>query len=258
MKLHANAQTCPHCRALIVSRVLGGQTPSSVARDFRVSVKTVLKWASRFRAQGDAGLTDRTSRPMHSPNRLLQPGKQLSDAVFALLHTPPRASGFNRTSWRLEDLHAELKKQGVITTPRSIRTVIKLAGYQWKKARVTLTSADPEYREKLDALRKTLSDLRPDEAFFSVDEFGPFSIKMHGGKALMPPGSVRHIPQWQNIKGSLILTAALELSRNQTTYFFSSCKNTEETCKLIDKLRRQYHGYRRLRNFLGCSPVAFI
>src|SRR5262245_30198198 len=58
MKLHANAQTCPHCRSLIVSRVLAGQEAASVARDFRVSTKTVLKWIARFRAEGPGGLDD--------------------------------------------------------------------------------------------------------------------------------------------------------------------------------------------------------
>ena len=51
MKLHANAQTCPHCRLLIVSRVMDGQMPVSVAQDFRVSIKTVFKWVARFRAE---------------------------------------------------------------------------------------------------------------------------------------------------------------------------------------------------------------
>src|SRR5262249_40560614 len=51
MKLHANAQTCPHCRSVIVSRVMSGQPAASVARDFQVSTKTVHKWIARFRAQ---------------------------------------------------------------------------------------------------------------------------------------------------------------------------------------------------------------
>jgi hypothetical protein len=37
MNLHANAQTCPHCRFLIVSRVVDGQMVASVAREFRVA-----------------------------------------------------------------------------------------------------------------------------------------------------------------------------------------------------------------------------
>jgi transposase len=188
MKLHAKAQTCPHCRSLIVSRVMVGQTAASVARDFKVSPKTVLKWTARFRAQGRAGLDDRTSRPHHIARRHLQPGNELNDAVFALLHTPPKDSGFNRTTWRLADLHCALKKQGVLTSRINLSMVIKRAGYQWKKARVTLTSSDPCYREKVDAIRETLSNLKDDEAFFSIDEFGPFAVKVRGGKALQPPG----------------------------------------------------------------------
>jgi transposase len=244
MKLHANAHTCPHCRSLIVSRVIGGQMPASVARDFRVSTRTVFKWVARFRAEGAVGLDDRSSRPHRIARRHPQPGKELSDAVFALLHTPPRDSGFNRTTWRLADLHSALEAQGVSVTRNNLSAVIKQAGYQWKKARVTLTSADPLYREKVNAIQEVLSGLKDDEAFFSIDEFGPFAVKTRGGRSLQPPGKVRHVPQWQKSKGSLIVTAALELSRNQIIHFYSDRKNSTETCKLIDLLRRRYKGYR--------------
>jgi len=184
----------------------------------------------------------------------LQPGKELNDAVFALLHTPPSDSGFNRTTWRLADLHSTLRTKGVLTTMNNLSAVIKQAGYQWKKARVTLTSSDPLYSEKVDAIKKVLSELKDDEAFFSIDEFGPFAVKMRGGKALQPPGRFRHVPQWQKSKGSLIVTAALELSRNQITHFYSDRKNSTESCKLIDRLRRQYKGYRRIYLSWDAAP----
>ena len=104
MKLHTNAQTCPRCRFLIVSRVMNGQTAASVARDFQITTKTALKWVSRFRAEGPNGLADKSSRPHRIARQLLKPGKELSDAVFALLHAPPTESGLNRTTWRLKDL----------------------------------------------------------------------------------------------------------------------------------------------------------
>jgi transposase len=131
MKLHANAQTCPHCRSLIVSRVMGGQMPVSVAQDFRVSIKTVLKWVARFRVDGAAGLEDRSSRPHRIARLNQQPSKELSDAVFALLHTPPLDSGFNRTTWRLTDLKTALQTRGVSTSQSNIHCVIKQAGY-WR------------------------------------------------------------------------------------------------------------------------------
>jgi transposase len=254
MKLHANAQTCPHCRSLMVSKVMDGQRAASVARDFRVSTKTVFKWTARFHAEGSVGFNDRSSRPHRIARRHLQPGNELSDSVFALLHAPPRDSGFNRTTWRLVDLHSALRGQGVLTTRHSLRAVIKEAGYQWKKARVTLTSSDPLYNEKVEAIKRALSELKDDEAFFSIDEFGPFAVKMRGGKALQPPGKVRHVPQWQKSKGSLIVTAALELSRNQIIHFYSDRKNSTETSKLVDQLRRQYKGYRRIYLSWDAAP----
>jgi hypothetical protein len=55
--------------------------------------------------------------------RHLQPGKELSNTVFSLLHTPPRANGFNRTTWRLPDLLSALQAWGVLTTPNNLTLV---------------------------------------------------------------------------------------------------------------------------------------
>ena len=65
---------------------------------------------------------------------------------------------------------------------------------------------------KLTRIRSILSNLQPDEAFFSIDEFGPFAIKMKPGRTLAPPGFQPTVPQWQKSRGCLIMTAALELS----------------------------------------------
>jgi predicted nuclease with RNAse H fold len=60
------------------------------------------------------------------------------------------------------------------------------------------------------------------------------------------PGEQYVVPQWQKSKGYLILTAALELSANQLTHFYSRKKNTGEMVKLADALRLKYRGYRTL------------
>ena len=48
-----------------------GLTQSAAATAFGVSVRTVAKWISRFRAEGRAGLRDRSSRPRLSPRQTL-------------------------------------------------------------------------------------------------------------------------------------------------------------------------------------------
>ena len=51
------------------------------------------------------------------------------------------------------------------------------------KAKVVLTSNDPTYVDKLASIRSILSNLQPDEAFFSIDEYGPFAIKAKPGRS---------------------------------------------------------------------------
>jgi hypothetical protein len=120
------------------------------------------------------------------------------------------------------------------------------SGYKFKKAKKVLTSSDPDYRDKLVKITETLSQLQPDEKFFSIDEFGPFSVKIRGGTALVAGDTVRTIPQRQKSKGSLICTAALELSTNQVTHFYSAKKNTAEMIKLLKRLIVAYRNQRRL------------
>jgi transposase InsO family protein len=70
MKLHGNAKTCPHSRRLICERVLGeGWSVAQAAAAAGVSERTAAKWLARFRAEGEAGLCDRSSAPVRVPSR---------------------------------------------------------------------------------------------------------------------------------------------------------------------------------------------
>lgn len=97
-------------------------------------------------------------------------------------------------------------------------------GYVFKKARKVLTSNDPLYREKLENITHILQNLSNNEKFFSIDEFGSFAIKIQGGRSYSKSDENKTYPQFQSSKGSLILTAALELSTNQISYFYSTKK----------------------------------
>ena len=73
MKLHGNARTCPNSRRLLVERVLEqGWSVTAAAAAAGVSERTVYRWLGRWRAEGDRGLLDRSSRPHRSPARLPQ------------------------------------------------------------------------------------------------------------------------------------------------------------------------------------------
>jgi transposase len=170
----------------------------------------------------------------------------LKEALFRLLHEPPNVHGINRTSWIMADLRMVLARQGLPACLQVIRQIIHDAGWKWRKARIVLTSQDPAYREKLAAIQAILSNLGSDEAFFSIDEFGPFAVKMKQGLRLGPPGPPQIVPQWQKSKGCMIMTAALELSSNQVTHFYSDRKNTTEMIRMMEMLLVHYADRRTL------------
>jgi transposase InsO family protein len=64
MDVHKNARLTPAGREIMVRRVVeGGQTPKALSAAVGVCPRTVQKWVERFRAEGVAGLQDRSSRP---------------------------------------------------------------------------------------------------------------------------------------------------------------------------------------------------
>jgi transposase InsO family protein len=82
MDVHDNARLTPRGREAMVRAVVDdGLTQAEVARRFNTSAKTAGKWIGRFRANGVAGLRDRSSRPLSSPS---QTALATCDAVEAL------------------------------------------------------------------------------------------------------------------------------------------------------------------------------
>jgi hypothetical protein len=75
-----------------------------------------------------------------------------------------------------------------------ISTIIKGAGFKWRKARIVLTSVDPDYQTKVEKIVKILSELKSDEAFFSIDEFVPFAVKRRGGRKRVAQGKTTRFP----------------------------------------------------------------
>ncbi len=69
MNVHKNARLTPRGREILVARLNRGENPQDVATAMGVSASTVYKWRRRYRAEGLAGLLDRSSRPNASPNR---------------------------------------------------------------------------------------------------------------------------------------------------------------------------------------------
>ena len=217
-----------------------GFSASATAKHLGISRRSVCKYLTSFDTGGIDALIGRKQKDRRADDETFK------QALFSLLHEPPSLSGFNRTTWRMDDLRSAMNAIGHKASDSVIREVISKAGFRWRSAKVVLTSSDPSYREKLERVQNVLSNLGEQERFFSIDEFGPFAVKAKPGRVLSEPGLLPSVPQWQKSKGWLIATAALELSANQITHFYSKAKNTTEMIRMAKVLLEEYRDAKKL------------
>ena len=222
-------------RAIIIILFLIGKKSRAIANYINIEKKTADNYIEKYNQIGLTELFDLSTSIIKKTDNSMY-----KEEFFKILHSPPSHFGLNRTSWKLDDLKKTMKDKGFSISIPLIRKILKNDGYSMKKARKVLTSTDPDYQEKLKKITKILSNLQSNEKFFSIDEYGPFSIRIQGGLSYTKKDEIKSYPQFQKSKGSLIITAALELSTNQLIHFYSTKKNTNEMLKLLNIIIEKY------------------
>lgn len=109
---HANAPLTERGRLRLARCVVDDGWPlRRAAERFQVSVGTAKRWADRYRTEGPAGMSDRSSRPHRSPQRTPRP---IERKVLHLRRS--KRLGPARIAWRLglpaSTCHAILRRHG--------------------------------------------------------------------------------------------------------------------------------------------------
>lgn len=114
---------------MALADIEGGRSKDHVARTYGVSGKIVARWLERFKAEGRAGMADRSSRPRYSPSATDQ---AVADPIVAL----------RRQRWTGQHIALEA---GV--SPATVSRVLKRAGLSRLK---DLELAEPVKRYERD------------------------------------------------------------------------------------------------------------
>ena len=82
---HANAALTPRARLRLARLIVDhGWPPARAAERYDVSWRTAAKWAARYRDEGAAGMTDRSSAPHRqagrTPTRVVRADRRVAAA----------------------------------------------------------------------------------------------------------------------------------------------------------------------------------
>jgi transposase len=229
-------------KAMILLMAREGRTMQEIARASQRSQRTIYRCLQLFRKEGISFIEVKVNEAGRE-----QVWRERTTRVVDILHGSPGLHSINRTTWTLGAIQLAYRKlHGETLSTGALSRIIKKAGYTWRHARKVLTSPDPEYLEKVARIIEVLQRLKVGEAFFFIDEAGPWRVKKYGGKALTPPGVTRVIPDVQESKGSVYLIAALEALTNQVVWRFISGKTSGAVLGLLEMLGERYRGCSRI------------
>jgi len=212
-----------------------GISAHEICKLLSFSRNTLRRIMAKYRRAGLTGVFHRNS--LDIPTDKQKTSQLKAKLIMEILHRSPNSFGINRTSWT-QPLIAKVYESihGQRIGASTVGGLIRDSGYSFRKARRVLTSPDPDYAEKVEALLSILHRLRPDEDLFFLDEFGPRAVKKYGGRLYLKEGHTADIPKNQSPRGSVTLSAALSATTNQLYWIYSKAKDTRAIIELIEVL----------------------
>ena len=214
------------------------------------STNTIYNWFRQYKKNGLSFIETKVAQ-----KRRAKMWQVRTTRIVDILHTPPMTYNINRTSWTYDTIiKAYLAVHGEPLPKSALKRVIKETKYTWRHARKVLTSPDPNYKKKVEKVLSVLRNTQEDEAFFFIDEFGPYQVKKYGGQALTDKEVLRIIPNRSTKKGKVQAIAALEAFTNQLSWQFIDHKDTEAVISLLVMLRKKYSEKRKL--FITWDTIA--
>ena len=211
--------------------------------------KTIYNWLLKYRKNGVSFVETKRDNSKTKPEL-----QKRVKRIIKIIHHQPKDYDINRTAWRLADIakvyESEYSKK---LTTHSVSKAIKKAKYTWKRARRVLMTNDPNYKIKVKKILVTLRSLGSNEAFFFVDEAGPWQVKKYGGTSFTKRGTVNTFPQIQKPKGRVTFIGALDALKNQVVFFFTRSKDTGVVKRLITILFYKYHDCTKLYLIWDCA-----
>jgi transposase len=139
-------------RCQIVLSSASGKRASQIAAELGCDTDTALNAINAFNQNGLSALTPGSTKPHRIAWGF---DREAAEQLRALLHQSPRNFGKATSLWTLE-LAAEVSFEQGLTPERvsreAVRTALQRLGVRWKRAKQWISSPDPAYVRKKEAV----------------------------------------------------------------------------------------------------------
>jgi len=135
-------------RSQILLASAAGQKPSVIAGNLGCTAATVRNAIGAFEGEGLSSLHAKSDAPKQ-PCSIWS--KDRDDGLRALLHQSPRSFGKPRSTWTLQLVAEVCHERGMTArqlTGEAIRCILGRLEINWKRAKLWMTSPDPNYAAK--------------------------------------------------------------------------------------------------------------
>lgn len=145
--MHTTHDTRALKRAQALVWLDAGETVTAVAHRLLISRQTVYSWMAMYTQRHDEPLAQRLAdRPRKRPGQ----GPvwvAARTAIAAVIDQSPRTYGYDVPLWSTPLLQAYLQRQGVRTSTRYIRRILRALRYCHKRPRYRLARQSPTWRQ---------------------------------------------------------------------------------------------------------------
>lgn len=162
-------------RAVSILSICNGISPQTITEAVHIPSSTIRSNFKKYSEKGVNHIVSDNKKRFHTYE-----DPKYINKLFSILHAPPSTYGINRTTWRQKDIRQVMYDCNLPISSHALRKIIDNSGYKYRKARTTLTSNDPEYSEKVQAIKNILSNLNENEKFFQFMNMGLLLLKCRG------------------------------------------------------------------------------
>jgi len=210
------------------------------AKNVAAARSTIYRWVGWFE---DGDVDGLRSLPYGRQMTTVTP--DVIELLQSLLSSSPAEFGYLRTRWSSELLSVEVRNQlGGTLHASTVRRLLPVLGYAYRRARPFLFRKDPRKASKLRQIDKALAIKDPDVAVFYVDE-ADVNLNPKIGSGWRAIGVQEQVPTpGQNKKQ--YLAGALHAHTGKVVWIDAARKNSDLFISLLRKLRRTYRHMRRI------------